>query len=580
MKKIIAASVGLLSAVACGVGIRNVGTEVYLRDLTVEEALADFDTLVSTFRDQYGPLEFKERRFELSFDQLAQGLRSELETARTDAQIFNIYSRFVSSFRDGHVSIRFNGKSSRGENRARIPLFAEAIEGKAVISSVTDESIVSLGIAVGDIVLSVDGRSPDEWLELFKQTDALGNPISDEHLLLRLFSRKIEQGSAYPTAATARVVVQKPDGSVVENDLTWRRSNDLGITLNPSAARHPGQIRMIAPIAAELNREAGIDKMGSFEPFFRTEAVLQKFEFVEVSANESFLKRYDADPATAPKVYSALYEQNGKRILLVRQPTYSPETYEEVAELLKVYRATLDQFDSLADVLVIDQTNNPGGYLDYCVGFSQMFMQKPGAHFLQAMNADRKWIDEMRRYAFELDPEFRSEQSLKYLSLADAIEADYDAGKSITAPLPFYGEKRLQPDAAYTWKKPVLVLINELAGSCGDIFPMMVKRNQSGVLFGQRTMGLGGNVEQFELSASRASVSLTRGLFTTHKEPAEFVDADFAENNGVLPDIAYTPTVDDFRNGYTAYVGRFTEEAVRLASDPAPATDPSPAPAP
>jgi C-terminal processing protease CtpA/Prc len=567
MRRIVLSAVGLLSAVACGVAVSPKGSDVYVRDLTVAEALSDFDTLVATFRDQYGPLEFKERRFGFSFDQLAQSLRAELENAGSDKQVFNIYSRFVSSFRDGHVSIRFNGKASAGENRARIPLFVEPIEGNAVITSISDESLASLGISVGDIVLSVDGRSPQDWLDLFKQTDALGNPVSDEHLYLRLFSRKIEQADSYPSAATARVIVKKPDGTLVENDLTWRRTNDLGLAVRRSAAaRHPGQLQMVVPFAGELNKEAGLDKMGSFEPFFRTDEVLEKFGFVEVGPNSTFLKKYGAQTEDAPKVYSALYEHNGKRILLVRQPTYSPDSYEEVADLLKVYRATLDQFDSVADVLVIDQTNNPGGYLDYCVGFSQLFMQTPGAHFVQAMNADRKWIDEMRAYAFEMDPDFKSEASLKYLGLADAIEAEYDAGKSITAPLPFYGERRLLPDASYTWKKPVLVLINELAGSCGDIFPMMVKRNQTGVLFGQRTMGLGGNVEQFELSASRASVSMTRGLFTTYKEPEIFVDADFAENNGVLPDIPHTPTLEDFRNGYTGYVERFSEEAVRLVS--------------
>ncbi len=114
----------------------------------------------------------------------------------------------------------------------------------------------------------------------------------------------------------------------------------------------------------------------------------------------------------------------------------------------------------------------------------------------------------------------------------------------------------------YTWKKPMLVLIDELAGSCGDAFPMLVKSNKRAKLFGQNTMGLGGNVEKVaQLNHSRINIALTRGLFFPSREggadPSEVI-----ENNGVAPDIEYAHSVSDIRAGYVNYVKAFSKKAL------------------
>jgi C-terminal processing protease CtpA/Prc len=86
-------------------------------------------------------------------------------------------------------------------------------------------------------------------------------------------------------------------------------------------------------------------------------------------------------------------------------------------------------------------------------------------------------------------------------------------------------------------------LIDELAGSCADAFPMLVKANGLAPLFGRRPIGLGGNVETFgPLSNSQASLALTRSLFTTHQEDQTYAPGDFIENNGVSPDIEHVIT--------------------------------------
>jgi C-terminal processing protease CtpA/Prc len=92
-----------------------------------------------------------------------------------------------------------------------------------------------------------------------------------------------------------------------------------------------------------------------------------------------------------------------------------------------------------------------------------------------------------------------------------------------------------------------------------------MQRNGRAKIFGERTMGLGGSVEEMEaLTNSRVAVRLTRGLLTGFEESGSYSPANFIENNGVTPDIARPLSVDDVRGGYVGYVQAFSDEAARL----------------
>jgi C-terminal processing protease CtpA/Prc len=254
-----------------------------------------------------------------------------------------------------------------------------------------------------------------------------------------------------------------------------------------------------------------------------------------------------------------------------------------MAARLQYYRAILDQYDNFADALVVDQTHNPGGFIDYCTSFARMFMTAPGGNFVQAFNPDRRWINDFRDYARVLDPSLSTEASLTYELRAEVVEDAYDSGASLTAPMPFDLSASLLPDDTYVWQKPMLVLTDELAGSCGDIFPMLIKSNGTAPIFGRRTMGLGGNVEPFgPLSNSAADLYLTRGMFTTHRDDETYAPKDFVENNGVQPDIDHVISADDFRAGFVDYMTHFSDvvaaevDAANAPASPPPSEAPHP----
>jgi C-terminal processing protease CtpA/Prc len=116
----------------------------------------------------------------------------------------------------------------------------------------------------------------------------------------------------------------------------------------------------------------------------------------------------------------------------------------------------------------------------------------------------------------------------------------------------------------YVWSKPVLILIDELAGSGGDAFPMLMKAGARAKLFGNRTMGLGGSVEDEILVNSRATFRVTRGLFTAYQADGKYLRSDYIENIGVTPDVKWQHTLTDVRGGYLGYVQAFTAEALKL----------------
>jgi hypothetical protein len=534
--------------------------------ITKAEAHADVDALVAKVNALYGPLEFKEQRFGFKLGDLVANLKSEVDAAPTESEVFGSMTRFLMSFRDGHVGISFPGNSTDVRSY-KLGIFLAPVEGRALVAKV-DPSAASLGVAVGDELLSIDDSKPFDLLEIIKKYDAFGNDVSDQHGIFLLTNRRFYMTELLPTKPTAKLALGRADGSTYEVQAIWEKSKEA-----------TAKFEMVGPSNASTQflysgyasiREAGsgsLMEMGAYKPYFVSEAVKAKFGLVEVEANDDYLKKYgvtreNLQDAAGKAIYSALYKFNGKTVLMIRQPGYYPETLN-AKDLVNGYRAVLDQYDDVADVLVIDQNHNPGGSMDYVLEFFSLFTNKPALNLVQKMNADRAWVFGLASWADEVekeDPGFA-----KALRLRSAlVDKAMDDGKSISDPMPLLGYEFVQPDSKYTWKKPVLVLADELAGSCGDIFPMYMKRNGIAKIFGERTMGLGGNVEEvIQLPYSQASVRLTRGLFTTYSPESNYAESELVENNGITPDIAHKPTVDDFRAGFVEYFEKFSTEVTK-----------------
>jgi C-terminal processing protease CtpA/Prc len=287
-------------------------------------------------------------------------------------------------------------------------------------------------------------------------------------------------------------------------------------------------------------------------------------------------------------IRSYKYKFEGKTILLVRIPGFMvPQSnYDEnVGWLGALLKENLGESapatgapapslqDTPADVVVLDVTHNPGGAAPYVQGLATLFATTAIPNAVQESRADRLWISNLVAQANYSDA---SGQSI-LLERIKAVESAYDRGDLLAPFMPLSGSyqgptvaisgaqaagaETLDPHPLVQWRKPVMVLHDELSGSGGDAFPLILQN--SGIkTFGARTAGMGGSVVPvLTLPHSGAELRLTRGLFGVHNAQGSMT---LIENNGVTPSFPYEHTIADYRAGFVGYATAFSKVATTI----------------
>jgi hypothetical protein len=594
-----------------------------LRGLNKQEALAELGQIGDALRASYGPLEYKQERFGFVLDDALAAAKAEIEAGASEADFIRPVYGLLAKLHDGHVSYAYPMKGDQS-SEFRLPFIVTPFGNDYAVTAVlaTPEDVASFGMAKGDTLVSIDGKGTEE---LEKRALALvgnGAPESEKHyagvgMTIRPFYTPKD---LQPSGPTAEVILRHADGSEYTATLPWTvtRGGLAGGVLptEPKAASTGLKLGGAGPMAyssqlayllaqrdgAKVGPEATIVEQGSLTPYFLTPEVREALGVVEVfpapATLESFGVKLPETEASAPEaarviqLHAYKYRFEGKTILLVRIPTYSlanaafAENVGWLAGLLQENLKAAGKVTSVAttpaDVVVLDDSHNPGGSIGFGTGLVSLFATAPIPNVVQAHNADRKWIDTysgMLGQLATLSPELAAPVGAAVLERRAQMEAVYDADGALAPFTPFGGSQRgptvpedfealvgenmLAPHPQVNWNKPVLVLIDELAGSCADIVPMLLKDSGIAKTFGTRTMGLGGNVEPIlTLPFSRATLSATRGLFGAYKaNPAEI---RLIENNGVTPDYPYAHTVADYRAGYVGYAKSFSKVAATL----------------
>lgn len=568
---------GLLSACSANRAAQNTGTvsandrthSQALRPLNSDEQKADFDQMLTMFKTYYGPYQYKEARLGVKIENLANDLKAKALTAKTDEEFAGYVMQMGAALHDGHVQIHVINTNS-GIASYKMPIVVTPIEGKAIIGDISKEFGDETGLKVGDEILSVDGVSPFDIMKTSLKYRSLATPLADLHNVMYTFMRPSYMTDLVPTSSVATVKGVKADGTVVEMELPWETVKYVS-GLDKIVPMQKSFLDLSVPMAGDLNSILPSHRMqmGQVNPIFLTPQTQEAYQFLPVTSSEAFRKKYELEDKENPPIYASLYRHQGKNILLVRIASYSQADFKN-AVYIKAYQALLDQYQGMADVLVLDQTHNPGG--SYCAEFYNIFAQAGDLQSVERVRADRKWVDDFElTWPAEMlkdDPKTNPTEIAGSLAFGKIVEKAYDNGEFQTEPIPLFTNSKHAVLKKFTWKKPMLVLIDSLAGSCGDLFPMLVKANAhpNVKLFGENTMGLGGNVEDVgTLVNSRIQINMTRGLFSAFHENGDYKPEDFVENNGVAPDYPYSVTLKDFRGGYVDYVRLFSDKAVELA---------------
>jgi hypothetical protein len=118
------------------------------------------------------------------------------------------------------------------------------------------------------------------------------------------------------------------------------------------------------------------------------------------------------------------------------------------------------------------------------------------------------------------------------------------------------------------YTKPVLLLTDLFSASAAELFAAILQDNKLATLYGTRTNGAGGAVDDVNVGAyMEAGASVTRAIVVrnTTQTVSGFPTTSYIENVGVAPDIADDfMTADNLINKGAGYVQGFTKAIVDL----------------
>jgi hypothetical protein len=542
-----------------------------VRSITQTEALEDFDQIAASFRGLYGALERKEQRYGFDFERKVLEFRAKVAAGTSEAEWRGLFQEFISLFKDPHVSLSA-GLPSDAMHSFRLP-FSTMPAGDSFVVYTVDAALgTTAPIQRGDELVAIDGEPASALAKSFLKYVSIANPLAAMHTAAaRLTSRPAYLAGGLSPDAPVTVRVRGADGVERDVALAWKEVPHLlppAPSVPLAGESGPGSLAGVSLTAAELV-EAEMAKSGARVPFFMTEAGRASLPSAQdVKPSEAALTKFGVTPEAAAGVnyFAVTYALGAKKVLLVRIPSYTPQDERAALDWL---RALLDEQRDQVDALVVDETHNPGGSISFAEGVVSILAKDRFRGYVQRMHGDRKWIQSFASTANQLrqqDPTNPAAQI--YEDRARMVDAAYSSGTPLTDPVPFFGVSPWrEPDSAH-WTKPAVMLADELSVSCADFVPLVARANGMVTLFGQTTMGGGGNVERVAtLTNTQTTLSVSRGLGTVFDPDGTYPESLVIEDNGVSPDVTYSHTLADFRAGYVGYIGAFNSVLTNVLRD-------------
>lgn len=540
--------------------------------LSSQQKLEDFSELVTIVKRNYAALLLKKDTIGLDFPKTVKEFEGRIANSKNDAEFYRLLTAFLAAFKDGghvhgQVPSTFSGK---------LGFTCAYIEGKVLIDTI-DRALLPesrFPFQRGDELISFDGIPVSQVLADLEKQSSYWNPLSTVRTNTGYLTERFESsGMEVPRGPTLVAALPKGAAQPIIVSATWVTSGKQAIELDdlsnlfPNAALEPAAFEAADPIE-------GFHRSSLFNGKL-PEALLQNLQAAgmeDVGSHKTFFKLPDGfKPLPTSQFTAGSYEVEGKKIGLLRIPSY-PVDGMEIQFLMTDMMRAVKVLNATTDVLVIDQTNNPGGTVQLVPDIVALFANKSFIDVNFAIRPSLDWVayfdnfldNVQAQLAASSKPSESQANSLlaraKFLS--EEMRTAISEKQFLTRPVSLNSSGDfgiIQPDKTANYEKPILLLINEFDASSADMFPAIMKQNGRATLFGTTTMGAGGNVAYYgPLAHSAYKFSLTQSLMVLQ-------DGSYVEDKGVSPDIAYDLTEDDFLHENRSYVKAFTVEALKLA---------------
>jgi len=587
--------------------------------------------LIQVLETQYGPLSFKMQSTGQNWEQIKRETLREAGAVKDNYQMYVVFSRFLSKLNDGHVSVQLPSTLSW-----EFPLQFHVANNQLFVGYIErgyPKEIAKPGI--GDELLLINGMTPHKFQNLFPQLNADGNPLTNLTTFAYRLSRfresrgfplsrlpwtaldlRLRRAGSNQEVYDLRVPIRIVGTGLISSPREGFKSVPKGTPVAPEAlleaspkpqlqfagrvhqlfkAKYPQTPTRVRSKVSNASEDGSLILMGNLEPFFDLPADFKKIDVRDIKIDHSQWK----NTLIPDMFFAGTFQRNGKRVGFLRVPSYGPDFVENHPETIQwlafTTRYIIGRLEAESDYLILDQTNNPGGFVTMSdllikalTGSYQQdrhikFAVKPTQGFLRSyqnlIDVIRQNDDgllspqEVQHFVKQLETEFakvhkafteRRDLSEPVSLLPKTEYSELTADREFfKTPLPAEVVLQLGVDIQkhQTYTKPIFFMINEYAFSGGDATPALFQDYGRGLLIGTRentqTGGAGGTVENFNFrSVIEARVSLTSSLMVRY-------DGRLIENYGVKADINVPIQPEDIQNSYQTYFERVLEVIAR-----------------
>ena len=568
----------------------SIGTGPVFGQMTTEQRLFDFQVLTSLYAKRYAPANWKMEAIGVNIFEV-KPWADQVRAAKSDLEYFEIASRFVGSFQDGHT-----GYSTPSRFRADLGFYVDIYDGKVLIETIVRSRlpVASYPFVIGDELVSLDGKPVEEILNELGPQQSYANPRTTRRASADAITFRLQ--SEYPRAVelpdSSQVEIRRASGNLETYTIRWTKTGEPVRSVGPvpspvfgvkagakeapadpmrllnelhdwsvSTERYAGRRRVFEAENGEMVERSYVTGWGGRTPYFN---MPQGFQLRQ--------GRVGSDP-----FYSGVYVSEGNRIGYLRIPSFGPNVPSSVA--LGLLDAEIAFFRANTDGLVIDVSRNTGGG---CIGLDYAARLVP----------NRFWFfGEQLRPTLGLLSSFENTLSSAralgaeqwvidtYAAIVSELRESIKENRPMTGPMPACTSTQISPvmrpatfenepltaqnGEVLAYEKPIIFLADEFSVSFGDIFPAMMQDNRRGPIVGMRTGGWGGSISGWPAGHySEASATNTNSLVVRRQNVSVpgFPSKPYIENLGVVPDIELDfMTRENLMTGGGPFVAEFTK---------------------
>ncbi len=558
MKKLCA----LLFIICCGFTSLNASYEI-----TKDEMLNYVDSVHALIQSRYAPAEWKQGYCQWNLAKEINKLKQTLndEENLTVKSFQRQLRHFLYSMKDYHVNVCFFSTEA-----SFLPFKAKKFGDRYFITYVDKEKFSVFN--EGDELVSFGGEDPEAVVGRLKHSSTPSAASESDQSLAEIWLtlRGAVIGHEVPNGPITVTARDRNSGELKSYQMIWtyrpEKVNDHLIS-KPQSPVLPGCLDV-----EKMNRHRALPLAEYYSSAFSGQNDDScTLDPNEMGAKRSFLPKLGSVEWETPDtalIHAYIYQNDDdKTVGYLRIPHFqlSPEEMEELAQIIPIMQET-------ADVLVIDQLNNPGGNLFTAYAIASMLtdvpLETPKEHLLLSQDdvLDAWFLLDTLNHVqsdddaksilgdsfFGIPANYQIAQFMK--EYARFIIEQWKEGKIYSDLTYMYGIDHINPHPEIRFKKPIVLLINGLDFSCGDFFPAILKDNNRATLVGSRTAGAGGFVMPHFI-ANRMGVyciTLTGSLGIRS-------NGDPIENLGVGPHVVNELTPADIQNNYQDYIRTINE---------------------